>query len=131
MAATITWTSAPGFRQRGAFGLRRACARSVGAWGGVAVMVRRCGSGLREFVSRHQAAQLADRDGFDLPDALAGDIEMLGRLSQRAADVVIQPVPESQDAALAVIEFFQQGIDALMLQEMADVLLGRGDRLIL
>src|SRR5262249_56547245 len=75
--------------------------------------------------------QLAQRLGFDLPDALAGDLEVLAHLLERVVRLLADAEPHAQDLLLAGRERGQD-LPRLLGQVHVDHRVGgRGDRLVL
>src|SRR5205807_8392787 len=76
-------------------------------------------------------AQLAERLGLDLADALARDAELAPDLLQRAEAAVLQAVAQLDDAALAVGEALQRVADLALEELLRGQVDRRGHRLVL
>src|SRR3954464_12328786 len=75
-------------------------------------------------------AQLAQRLGLDLPDALAGDAELAPDLLQRAEAAILQPEAELDDPALAVGQALERVADLALEELLRGQVERRGHRLV-
>src|SRR5439155_5937372 len=82
-----------------------------------------------EFLAPARMAQLAERLGLDLPDALPRDREVLPDLFQRVVGILADPKALAQHALLARREGLQRVVD-LALQIIADGRVQRRDGLL-
>src|SRR5947207_12445804 len=80
---------------------------------------------LLELLAPLRVAQLGQRLGFDLADALPGDAELLADLFERAGLAVDQPEPQLHDLLLPVRQLAESLLDRLG-QHAAGGHLGRG-----
>ena len=72
-----------------------------------------------------RVAQLAEGPGLDLADALAGEIERVADLGQRARPVGVEPEAQRQDRPLALVEPGELGPQRLTLESGRRHLVGR------
>src|SRR5690606_15611487 len=72
-----------------------------------------------------RVTQLAHRPRLDLADALAGEVEVLADLLERARFAAIEAEAELEDLALAVVERGEQSRDLLREQRRGGNLEGR------
>src|SRR6478736_3806567 len=80
-----------------------------------------------ELAAPGRVAQLAERLGLDLADALAGDVELLADLLEGAGTPVLEAEPELEHAPLATGQRVKDRLD-LLLEELMRRRLGRGER---
>src|SRR5438477_10202708 len=73
--------------------------------------------------------QLAERLRLDLPDALAGDVELAPDLFEGASATVLETEPQLEDATLAAGEALEHALD-LLLQEFVRRGVGRCEGLV-
>src|SRR3954454_12142899 len=71
--------------------------------------------------------QLAERLRLDLADALAGDVELLADLLERARASVLEAEPQLEHPSLATRQRIENGLD-LLLQQLVGRRLGRRER---
>src|SRR5439155_17203065 len=72
-------------------------------------------------------AQLAQCLGLDLPDALAGHVELTPHFLERPRATVLEPEPQLQHAPLAAGQALEHGLD-LLLEELVRGRIGRRQR---
>ena len=72
-----------------------------------------------KLLAAHRMLQLLDRLGFDLPHALARDLEDAAHLFQGVGVAVAQAVAQADDLPLAVGERLEQAFDLLPQQAIA------------
>src|SRR6266542_7164940 len=82
-----------------------------------------------ELLGARGMAELAERLGLDLPDALARDREVLPHLFERVLAAVREPEPEAQDLLLARRERVQHLV-RLLAERQRDDRLHRRDHLL-
>src|SRR5450759_3732222 len=70
-----------------------------------------------ELAGAARVAQLAQRLGLDLADALAGDVELLAHFLESAGPTVFEAEAKLQDATLSTGQRVQHRLD-LLLQEL-------------
>src|SRR5215218_3320399 len=80
-----------------------------------------------ELPAAARVAELAQRLCLDLPDPLAGDVELLAHLLERPGAPVLEAEPELEDAPLATGERVEHRLH-LLLQQLVRGRLGRGER---
>src|SRR5438552_1088962 len=73
--------------------------------------------------------QLAERLRLDLPDALAGDVELAPDLFEGAGATILETEPQLEDATLAAGEAFEHALD-LLLEELVRRGVGRCEGLV-
>ena len=106
---------------------RRAGSPTHGGCRATAVSRRRCGlaSAVAPEPGDARVAQLAERPGLDLADPLAGEIERVADLGQRAGPVGVEPEAQRQDGSLALVEPGELGPERLALERGGGDLVGR------